>query len=56
MVPEIWSATDKPFCHFGPFFAHLPLNNLKNQNFETTRKKRKPGDITILYLCTIHEN
>ena len=23
MVPEIWSATDRTFCHFGPFFALL---------------------------------
>ena len=25
MVPVIWSATDKFFCHFGSFFALLPL-------------------------------
>ena len=24
MVPEIWSVTDKIFCHFGSFFALLP--------------------------------
>ena len=24
MLPEIWSTTDTFFCHFGPFFAHLP--------------------------------
>ena len=24
MVPEIWSATDRIFCHFGLFFALLP--------------------------------
>ena len=24
MVPEIWSSTDRIFCHFGPFFALLP--------------------------------
>ena len=24
MVPEIWSATDRIFSHFGPFFALLP--------------------------------
>ena len=24
MVPEIWSMTDRIFCHFGPFFAFLP--------------------------------
>ena len=53
MVPEIWSATDRIFCHFGPFFALLPpppLNNQKNQNFE--KMKKKPGDIIILHMCT----
>ena len=24
MVPEIWSTTDRMFCHSGPFFAILP--------------------------------
>ena len=24
MVPQIWSAMDRIFCHFGPFFALLP--------------------------------
>ena len=51
MVPEIWSATDKIFCHFGPFFfSLLPPNNLKNQNFE--KMEKNPGDITILHQCT----
>ena len=26
------------FCHFGPFFALLPKNNLKNQIFEKMKK------------------
>ena len=39
MVPEIWSETDKMFCHFGPFFALLPPpNNLDYQNFEKDEK------------------
>ena len=25
MVPEIWSMTDRMFCYFEPFFAHLSL-------------------------------
>ena len=25
MLPEIWSATDRTFCHFGPFIALLPF-------------------------------
>ena len=56
MVPEIWSVTDRIFCHFGLFFAFLPLpppNNLKNLNFE--KLKKAPGDI-ILHLCTINNN
>ena len=24
MVPEIWSKTNKMFCHYGPFYALLP--------------------------------
>ena len=42
MIPEIWSATDRIFSHFEPFFALLslpPLNNQKNQNFEKNEKK-----------------
>ena len=34
MIPEIWSATDIIFCHFGLFFALLPPNNLENRNLE----------------------
>ena len=54
-VPEIWTATDRIFCHFGPFFAvlHLPPNKPQNQNFEKLRKI--PGDIIVLYMCTTSE-
>ena len=41
---EIWSVTDKVFCHFRPFFALLAIS------------KRKTGDIIILHMCTINEN
>ena len=38
-VPEMWSAMDRNFCHFGPFFSHFtPLTNPKNQNFEKMKK------------------
>ena len=53
MVPEIWSATDRIFF-FGPFFALLPPNNPKNQNFE--HMKNMPGYIIILHMCTINGN
>ena len=51
MVPEIWSVTNRIFCHFGLFFV---LNNPKNQNFE--KMKKKPGDIITLHMCTINDN
>ena len=35
MVPEIWGATDRFFCHFGPFFALLlPLWTHKIKNLK----------------------
>ena len=54
MVPEIWSVMDRIFCHFGPFFALLPPNNLKNQSFEKMEgKKKKKTNLEILsfYAC-----
>ena len=41
MVPDIWSATDITFCHFG-------------QNFK--KVKKPPGDIIALHMCNINEN
>ena len=32
-VPER-KVRQRTFCHFGPFFAILPPNDPKNQNFE----------------------
>ena len=54
MVPEILSATNIFFSHFGPFFPLLPPNNPKNQNFE--KMKRMPGDIIILHMSTMNNN
>ena len=54
MVPEIWSVTDKIFCHFWPIFAPIPPMNPENQNFENM--KIIPGDIIILHMCTINDN
>ena len=56
MMYGFWdrSMTDRFFCHFGLFFALLPPNNPKNQNFETMKKT--PGDIIILHSCTINDN
>ena len=33
------------FCHFGQFFAFLPTNNPKNQNFE---KMKKTGEDIVI--------
>ena len=50
-VPEIWCMTDKiVISHFWLFFALLPSNSPKNQNFE--KIKKTPGDIIILHMCT----
>ena len=54
MLPEIWSAMDRMFCHFRPFLALLPPNNLKNQTFEKIKKTL--GDIIILHMCTKNNN
>ena len=52
MVPEILSATERFFCHFGPFFALLqPKISKFWKNF-----KKTPGDITILQKCTKNQD
>ena len=39
-VPEIWHVTDVIFIfYFGLFFALLPPNSPKNQNFKKLEKK-----------------
>ena len=48
MIPEIWSAMDRIFCHFGPFLALLPSTNPKNQKFE--KLKKMPEDIIKLHV------
>ena len=53
LVPEIWSATDRIFCHSGPFLPSYPTNNMKNQKFENMKNT---WDISILYLCTTNDN
>ena len=55
MIPKIWSTTNRIFCHFGQCFALLPPNNPENQNFKKMKKKT-PGDIIILHMCTINDN
>ena len=54
MVPEIWIATNRIFCHFVPFFPLLPPNKPKNQNFE--KLKETPRYIIILHMYTVNDN
>ena len=54
MIPEIWSATDIIFCHFGLLFALLPPLQPKKLKFWKTEKMY--GDIIILHMCTINGN
>ena len=55
-VPEKWHVTDViSIFHFGLFFAILPLNSPKNENFNKKKKKnfqKTLGDIIILHMCT----
>ena len=67
MVPEIWSAMDRIFCHFEPFFTLLPPKQPKKSKFQKNEKnarryhhstqvyqkmKKTSGDIIILHKCT----
>ena len=62
MLPDIWSAKDRIFSNFRPFFALLPHphtpppppHNPENQNFE--KMKKSPGYIIILHTCTINDH
>ena len=50
MVSVISSATNKIFCHYGQYFAHLPPKNLRNLNFENMKMTLR--DIIILHKGT----
>ena len=52
MIPEIPTMTDRFFCHFRLFFVLLRTpNNLKNQNFEKMKEKKKKKETLSLYIC-----
>ena len=70
-VNDIWSATDKIFCHFGRltdiiFIFHfglcialLPLLTTQKNKIQKKKKKKKKNpsvDIIILHMCTINDN
>ena len=55
IVPEIWSATDRIYCHFGPMF--LPFYPLATWKIKILKKwKKSPGDTFILHKCTISDD
>ena len=54
MVPEIWSATDRIFCHYGPFFALLPPYGPRKLKFWKIKKTLQ--DIIILQMFTINDS
>ena len=51
MVPDIWSVTDRIFCHYGPFLPFYPPIGPENQNFEKIKKKNtwRYYDFTNVY-------
>ena len=54
MLPEMWSAIDRIFCHFWLFFALLPPWRPRKSKFGENEKT--PGDIIILHICTINDS
>ena len=54
MVPEIWSATDKIFCHSGPFFSLLPPYGPRKSEF--WKMNNTPEDIITLQMCTVNDS
>ena len=52
----MWRRWGTPHNFLLPFIDEL-RKNLKNQNFEKMKKKKKfPGDIIILHMCTKNHN
>ena len=54
MVPEIWSTTDRIFCHQDQFLHFYTPMDSENQNFENMKKT--PEDINILQMSTINNS
>ena len=46
MIPEIWSLTDRIFCHFGLFFDFNPLTTHKIKIF---KKKKKSMELSSFH-------
>ena len=48
LVPEIWSATDRIYCHLGLFFALLPHLQPGKSKFQK-KKMKKTLEISSFY-------
>ena len=51
IIPEIWSVTDKIFCHSAPF---LPFCLLTTQKIKILKKWKKCQETLSFYICTIN--
>ena len=52
MVPEIWSMTDRFFCHFGPFFC--PFTPLSTQKIKTLKNFKNAWKY-YFYTCALYD-
>ena len=50
MILEIWSATDRVYCNFGPFFC--PFTPLTTNKIKILKKNEKPWKYYDLYKST----
>ena len=49
-VHEIWSETDRIFCHFGTFFAFIP-HPLTTRKIKFSKQWKKHLEMSSLYTC-----
>ena len=50
-----WTATNRIFCHAGPFFALLPPYGPRKSKFQKN-EVHTPEDIISLQMCTINDS
>ena len=49
MVPQVWTATGRIICHFGPYFALFTL--LMSQKIKFWKTEKKILEILAFYIC-----
>ena len=55
-VPEIWSRTDRIFCHSGPFFALFTLPWTQKIKILKKMKKKNTWRYYHIQMCTINDS